>query len=320
MIMTIILIIIAIIIHSIVYYTYRHQWKYREGNLFAILLPEGALLDPEIQHIQQQYKKKMKVNNLWMLASYIPLIALYPWMLFQVLYSLWLLISIPLWLTSPFRRSFQKTLEIKREHEWYIRPKEEANDQLFSDDGDEYWRNGITYHNANDRRVLVPKRIGTGKSINTATSTGKFIKNSTIIIIVIIFSLISIIMIRFQLNSPTFEIIEGDTIAIIYPMYSNNFLIDEMVDVSIVNDYPEMTKNSGVETLFSLRGHFLSNDLGEIRMYVFKRKPPYIKLQFVSGYVYYNDLDPEKTKQWYEKLLFLHNERLIEADFTRNIK
>ncbi|MCR8658490.1 DUF5808 domain-containing protein [Paenibacillus endoradicis] len=305
--MTTILVITGIVCHLIIYYTYRNQGKYREGMLFAVLLPESALLDPEIQHIQQQYSKKMKVSNRWMIASYIPLIALHSWTTFQLLYYIWWLIVIIFWLTKPFRQSLQATMALKEEHEWYVKPKQEVNGQLVDDDGDEYWSNGFTYHNTNDRRVLVPKRIGIGETINTATRTGKIIMRSTISITLLSFIFISFMLIRSEFNSPILEILEGDTIAINYPMYSTNMFVEDIVDISLVNDYPKVKKINGEATKNFLRGQFNSSDLGKIKMYIFKNNPPYIEIQLKSGYVFYNDQDPEMTKQWYEELLLLHN-------------
>lgn len=45
---------------------------------------------------------------------------------------------------------------------------------LYTDD-DEYWMNGTTYNNPNDRSIMVPKRIGIGTTINIGTKTGKYI-------------------------------------------------------------------------------------------------------------------------------------------------
>lgn len=308
MIMTIILAITGIMCHLVVYYTYRNQGKYREGMLFAILLPEGAMLDPEIQHIQQQYNKKIKVSNGWMLASYIPLIALYPWTTFQVLYYLWWLIFIIFWLASPFRQSFQATIALKREHEWYVKPNQEANGQLVNDDGDEYWSNGFTYHNSQDNRILVPKRIGVGKSVNTATLTGKLIIGSTVITTLLIFSIISFIMIRSEFNAPSLKIVEGEIIVINYPMQSMKFLMEDVVDIKLVNEYPRMNKIDGEATTSFLRGKFRSSELGKLKMYVFKNNPPYIRIQTKSGYVFYNDQNPNITKQSFEELQLIYNQ------------
>jgi len=314
------MVIIGLVCHLIIYYTYRNQGKYREGMLFAILLPEGALLDPEIQHIQLQYSKKIKSSNRWVIASYVPLIVLHSWTTFQVLYYIWWLIVIIFWLTKPFRQSLHATIAVKREHDWYVKPKQEFNGELVNDDGDEYWSNRFVYHNANDRRVFVSKRVGIGLTINTATWAGKFIRRSIIFITLLCCILISLMMIRTEFNSPKLEITEGETISIKYPMFSDTLLVEDIVDISIVDEYPKVKKISGVVTIHSLRGYFRSIDFGEIRMYVIKRKPPYIKIQLNSGYVFYNDQDPEVTKRWYKELLLLHNVNLMKKKSTGNIK
>lgn len=53
-----------------------------------------------------------------------------------------------------------------------------AQEILYTDD-DEYWINGTTYNNPNNRSVMVLKRIGIGTTINIGTKTGnsKMCKN-----------------------------------------------------------------------------------------------------------------------------------------------
>lgn len=288
--------------------------------LFAILLPEGALSNSEIQIIQQQYSRKIKINNRWMIVSYIPLIALHSLTTFQVLYFIGWLILMIFWLTKPFRQALIAIIVLKQEHDWYVNDKQEVSGLLVNDDGDEYWRNGFTYDNANDRRVLIPRRAGIGITINTATRTGKIIKSSTIFITLLCCILISLMMIRTEFNSPKLQITQGQTIVIKYPMYSDNFLVEDIIGVSIVDNYPKVKKISGVVTINSLRGYFRSSKLGEIRMYITKRNPPYIQIQTKSGYIFYNDKDPEKTKQWYKKLLVLHNQTVNMMKYKSNIK
>lgn len=304
-IITILLILTGLICHVIIYYTYRGQANYREGMLFAILLPEGASSDPEIQQIQKNYNKRMKLYNRWLIASYIPILALYPWISFQIIYFLsWLVIIIFL-ITQPFRQAFQATIALKREHEWYVKSKQEIDGEMVNDDGDEYWSNGFTYHNANDPRVLIPKRIGIGETINTATLTGKLVIGGTIGITAILFVFISFIIIRSEFTSPAINFSEPAVISIEYPMYSYNFSVEDVIDVTLVDEYPKATKINGEATSDYLRGQFRMKELGKTRMYVFKHNPPYICIQLENGYIFYNDQNPDTTIRVYETIEML---------------
>ncbi|QHW32915.1 hypothetical protein GZH47_20265 [Paenibacillus rhizovicinus] len=173
---------------------------------------------------------------------------------------------------------------------------------IYSDD-DEYWSNGFTYHNPDDRTIMVPKRVGIGETVNTATWTGKIIIWGTIGIAAAAMFFASFMLIRSELTSPTLTFSADRRIEINYPMYTFDFNIDDMEELKLVDDPPgKGSKMNGEATNKVARGKFRLNGLGPARLYIFKNDPPYIRIKLKDTYIFYNDKDPEQTKLLFEQL------------------
>ncbi|WP_018759128.1 DUF5808 domain-containing protein [Paenibacillus terrigena] len=178
-----------------------------------------------------------------------------------------------------------------------------ANDGkiIYSDD-DEYWGNGFTYHNPNDSSVFVTKRVGIGFTINSATPVGKvFVWGSAIVFAAIIVG-VSFLLIRSELTSPVLTITAEHIVHIDYPMYSYDFKMDDIEQLSLVDSIPKGTKTNGEATDQYARGNFRLKELGRSKLYVVKNNPPYIQIKLKDLYVFYNEKDPTQTKKWYEQL------------------
>lgn len=302
---TVIFMLSAALIHTIIYYTYKGIAEYRDSMLFAVLLPAGVMNDPEVQAIQKQYLKNMSKVNWMILISYIPFIALAPWAGIQVTYFIVWMLGLIFGTVRPFRLAFANILSLKQEHEWYVKPQQVINEQLVYDDGDQYWSNGITYHNPNDSTVFVPKRIGIGQSVNTATKTGKVLVYGTMLVLIGTMLAILIVFVRSDMTSPELQFSNNDTIRVEYPGYSYQFSVDDIISVSLVEEYPKAIKRNGMATSKYARGQFRIRDVGAARMYVYKNNPPYIQIQMQDTFIYYNELSPEQTLLVYEKIVTL---------------
>ncbi|MGU3472015.1 DUF5808 domain-containing protein [Paenibacillus sp. D51F] len=179
----------------------------------------------------------------------------------------------------------------------------EADGKIIYSDDDEYWANGFTYHNPYDRRVLVPKRIGMGETINTGTAAGKWIMGGTLALTAAVLIGTSFMAIRSEVTSPIMTIDSGSRIEIKYPMYSIGFEPSEMKELTLVDRVPRGSKRSGEATGKALRGHFRLEELGKARLFVYKNNPPYIRFKLKGEYVFYNEFDPLATREQYKKLL-----------------
>ncbi|MCR8659781.1 DUF5808 domain-containing protein [Paenibacillus endoradicis] len=175
---------------------------------------------------------------------------------------------------------------------------------IYSDD-DEYWANGFTYHNPNDRSILVPKRIGMGETINTATVVGKLTMWGTVGLTAVLIIGVSFMLIRSELTSPVLTVTADYNVQIDYPMYSFDFNIADIEEITLVDEVPSGLKSNGESTNQYARGHFKLKEIGKTRLYIFKNNPPYIRVKLDDVYIFYNEKDPVLTKELFEQLLKL---------------
>lgn len=172
---------------------------------------------------------------------------------------------------------------------------------VYTDD-DEYWVNGFTYHNPHDKSVFVPKRIGMGGTVNTATVPGKIIKWGSFGLIAAVVVGVSFMLIRSELTSPSLAVTQDDKVEIHYPMYSFDFSLADIKELTLVDAIPGGTKTNGEATNQYARGHFRLKEAGKARLYVFKNNPPYIRIKLEGVTIYYNEKDSQQTKKLFESL------------------
>jgi len=178
---------------------------------------------------------------------------------------------------------------------------ESDGDVIYTDD-DEYWANGITYHNPNDKSIMVPKRVGIGTTINTGTSAGKSLMYGIVILVAAMLIGISFMMVRAEYTSPEIHIREDGVVSIDYPMYKFKFNVDEVEEISLADTVPSGFKSNGEATNKYARGNFKLDEYGKTKLYIFKQNPPYIVIKLKDIYVIYNEKDVANTRELYEEL------------------
>jgi hypothetical protein len=306
--LTAILFVTALICYIVLLATYKPQAKYNKGMLFAVILPAHVMDHEEIRNIQTRFNRQLTRASLWMLVFLVPFVLLHAWFAYQVIYFFIWLFTFFVVMVVPFRHAFRDTLALKREQEWFVGTKRDIEGDLQSDlssiytDDDEYWGNGFTYHNPHDKRIMVTKRVGIGETVNTATLVGKMIVWGTVGLTVLVIVGVSFMLIRSELTSPTLTITPEHTIEIDYPMYSYEFNIADIEQITLVDQVPSGTKTNGEATDQVARGHFRLKELGKTRLYIFKKNPPYIRIKLENAYIFFNEKDPHLTEQLFEQL------------------
>ncbi|MBH5320943.1 hypothetical protein I6N90_24460 [Paenibacillus sp. GSMTC-2017] len=179
---------------------------------------------------------------------------------------------------------------------------------IYSDD-DEYWANGFTYHNPNDKSLFVTKRIGIGETINTATLFGKIFVGGVFGVAVAVIVGVSFMLLRSDMTSPVLTVTADHKVVINYPMYSFDFHIADIEQLTLVDEVPEGRKTNGEAMAKYSRGQFRLKELGNSRLYIFKNNPPYIRIKLKDSYIFYNEKNPLFTKQ-----LFEHLKNQVQAD------
>lgn len=175
------------------------------------------------------------------------------------------------------------------------------SDVIYTDD-DEYWANGFTYHNPNDKSIMVPKRVGIGTTINTGNPVGKSIYYGLLGLTAVLIIGVSLMIVRSEYTSPELLIKEDGVITIDYPMYNFSFNVDEIEELSLIEKVPSGFKSNGEATSKYARGNFKLDEYGKTKLYIFKKSPPYIVFKLNDLYVIYNDAEPALTKQLFAEL------------------
>jgi len=288
---TAVIFLTILVTYIVIWATYRPQSKHNNGMLFSVKLPAEAMDHAEIRRIRDEYNRGFNRVSLLMAVLLVPLILLYNYSTYQVVYLFAWLTVFFIVMVLPFRKAFRETLAFKKKSRW-------ANPA----DDDEYWGNGFTYHNPNDRRLIVEKRLGMGYTINTGTLAGKLIMGGTVALFLAVIAGVSVMMIRSELDPPVMTITPDGRVEIDYQMYPFEFAVADIEELALADEMPPGRKTNGEATDKVARGHFNLRDLGRARLYVFKNNPPYIRIKLPDVYVFYNENDPAETRRLYEEL------------------
>ncbi|AIQ34953.1 hypothetical protein R50345_10270 [Paenibacillus sp. FSL R5-0345] len=187
-------------------------------------------------------------------------------------------------------KQFETTL-LKGEHEI-----------LYTDD-DEYWINGTTYNNPNDRSVMVPKRLGIGTTINIGTKTGKSIYYGLFVFVALLLIGTGWMGVQADFSTPTLTADGKGTVSIKYPMYNYSFAMKDVQELKLVDSYPSGgRRTNGVATDTVAIGNFKFEEYGKSKAYLVKNSPPYIVIKLPEVYVLYNAKDATETERTYAEL------------------
>lgn len=306
-----ILSITAAIIAIAMWATYYPTCRYRHGLLFAIKLPPHAVQEEAILRIRGRFRSRFAQLNLGMAIGLVPFFLLAEWPSYQIIYFLvWMTvyIAVSAW---PFRNAFRQTLAVKREKGWIVG---DENGTEHDPDGDSYWSNGFTYHNPEDKRVLVPKRVGIGETLNTGTRTGKWVFGGLIGMAAAVMLGTCILLAISEIKSPAMTVSDDRQIRIEYPLYAFGFAVSDIEQLALVDEVPSGIRTNGEATGKVARGHFRLNELGKARLYVYRDRPPYIRIKLKDQYVFYNEENPQATRALYGRIEAALNQAAPRSD------
>lgn len=139
-------------------------------------------------------------------------------------------------------------------------------------EGQNAWTWGGFYHNPDDPRIIVPKRIaGLGWTINLGRPAGKAIGIGTLALIAAVFALV-----LFGGSRDYRVTVRGDVVAIDAAMYDMTIHRDEVVSVSELQQLPQGMRTNGFGGASQSYGHFNMDGYGACMLYVYNRVQPYI--------------------------------------------
>lgn len=172
---------------------------------------------------------------------------------------------------------------------------------LYTDD-DEYWINGTTYNNPNDRSVMVPKRLWIGTPINIGTKTGKSIYYGLFVFVALLLTGTAWMGVQTDFSTPALTTDTNGRISIEYPMYNYSFAMKDVQELTLVDSLPRGRRTNGVATDTVAIGNFKFDGFGKSKVYLVKNSPPYIVIKLPDVYVLYNNKDATETERLYAEL------------------
>ncbi|MHA6480665.1 DUF5808 domain-containing protein [Paenibacillus sp. strain BS8-2] len=169
-------------------------------------------------------------------------------------------------------------------------------------DEDAHWRHGLSYYNPKDNSVFVTKRFGSGKTVNMATRAGKMYYYGALAFAAAVIIPVTILIVRADTSPPQLVIEGTERVVIDDTMYPFEFLLDDVLELTLEEDMPSGFRQNGIATSEYARGNFKLTELGAAKMYIFKQSAPYILIKLPDRYVVYNEKEPAATEALFNEL------------------
>lgn len=178
----------------------------------------------------------------------------------------------------------------------------QAKEYRYSDE-DQYWKYGI-YINPNDKRIMIPDRVGMNISVNLGRPAGKLALG--IIGVLVLFSLIgaSIPMVISDFSANPFELSTSHNgISLSAPLsQSRKITWDEIESVELINTLPkDRLKLYGTATENYLTGEFQINN-EPAYLLVLANKKPILEIKTNDKLYYYTNKDTKLTEKYYKDI------------------
>lgn len=178
----------------------------------------------------------------------------------------------------------------------------QAKEYRYSDE-DQYWKYGI-YINPNDKRIMIPDRVGMNISVNLGRPAGKLALG--IIGVLILFSLVgaSVPMVISDFSANPFELSTSHNgISLSAPLsQSRKITWDEIESVELINTLPkDRLKLYGTATENYLTGEFQINN-EPAYLLVLTNKKPILEIKTNDKLYYYTNKDTTLTEKYYKDI------------------
>lgn len=197
---------------------------------------------------------------------------------------------------------------------WWLFRLRNKQDQLltqtpsFRYTGDDYyWRYGI-YYNPDDRRLMLPDRIGLNITINLARVGGKIFIGliPAILIGVMLIVVVPLYILDYHPDPLTYEV-KQESVVLDGPLYrESNINYNSIEKVSLLNKMPTIgMKVNGLASVNYALGSF-KVDGKSATLFVDHQSKPILKITTKDRDYYYTNTDSTVTKKLYQKVQAPH--------------
>ncbi|GCF93530.1 hypothetical protein NRIC_14210 [Enterococcus florum] len=270
-------------------------------------LPVKALTDD--QAINQQYNDLTKFHwsFLMLVISWLfPFLTLLPAWSLVLSASVFSMIAFVLFLLLLFfcAFTFYWLFRLRRKQDALL-----AQTSSFRYHGDDYyWRYGF-YYNPDDRRLMVPDRIGFNLSVNLARVGGKIFLGITgvILVVTMFISIVPLYVLDFHPNPMTLQVSEHQ-VRLDGPYVGKKRIpLKKIQQVALLEQLPNSgTRTNGMATENYAVGSFRVKGKAATFL-VDHRSTPILKIKTADRDYYYTNRDAKQTLTDYQRLKAKHN-------------
>ena len=206
---------------------------------------------------------------------------------------LWGTIPYIIVITACILLAVRKVNRLERRYEKKIDP-------MLREDDDDCWIGGVLYYNKSDKHIMVETRVGYGTTINAATSAGKvFLVIGAAVILYVPIACLWMILLEF---TPIKLNIQEDYLIAKQLRNDYKIAVEEISDLELVDDLPELSKNAGtgMDNLYKGNWHILY--AGDCEVFLNPKKEVFLKFTSEGVLYYMSASDDMQTRAVYEEL------------------
>ena len=176
----------------------------------------------------------------------------------------------------------------------------EDTDRIYLDD-DVYWKNGW-YNNPNSNNIWVQDRMNCmNYTVNMGRLGGKIWMAITVGITVAILVGISAFILEMDFM-PRYLTAEGNWVSISAPSYPISFEKSDIKEAKLLSELPkaDYKRTNGLADGQQLVGKFKEKEMGQCRLYIYRKYSPVLKIELEEYTVFINSKQAGQTEQWYD--------------------
>jgi uncharacterized membrane protein len=171
---------------------------------------------------------------------------------------------------------------------------------LYLDD-DQYWINGMFYHNPHDKHLIINARVGINTTINLARPAGKVLMAATLLMIIAM-PFIGVWLVSEEFTPITLEMtVSALDVQHTSLVYSVPLADIQQVELLEVLPHTTRTYGTGMDTL--LKGRFRVEGVGSVSLCLNPKVPPFILIRTQDRAYIFGEADGAATRRTYALLL-----------------
>lgn len=274
----------------IFYFVNRLNFKWREQQLFSVIMKKEWTDNTYIQQIISIYKKQIH------LILFISLLIPFSTLLtdsFSIQFTIWMLwlLFILLSFYLPYISANKKVKSWKKEY----------HADAFIADEDNAWIGGFLYYNPNDKHLLVESRIGIGATLNASRLLGKitYLFSFLILLLIPVFC----VFVLAEEYIPINLYVTDETLYAKHVFQNYEISLSDIKNVSVVDEIPNFSKKSGTDTDTVYHGTFHIRNQGDYEVFLNPNNTCFLSFSANDTNYYFSGMTDKQTLTIYHKLI-----------------